>query len=179
MKVLLTVASRHGSTNLVADAIREELETPACRVHLSDPDLVANLVEYDAVVLGSAVYAGHWLRPAVDFARRFEAELCTMPVWLFSSGPIGEPPIPSTPPIEALEWSNRLGARGHQVFAGRLDRQQLGFGERLAVRLVNAPDGDFRPWLEIGRWARSIRASLETAAATGSPARRELQEVRS
>jgi menaquinone-dependent protoporphyrinogen oxidase len=47
---------------------------------------------YDAVVLGSAVYLGNWMKPAKEFAVREAAALAAVPVWLFSSGPIGSPP---------------------------------------------------------------------------------------
>jgi hypothetical protein len=49
---------------------------------------------YDAVVLGSAVYAGHWLKPARALADRCAAALRARPVWLFSSGPVGDPAKP-------------------------------------------------------------------------------------
>jgi menaquinone-dependent protoporphyrinogen IX oxidase len=49
---------------------------------------------YDAVVLGSAVYAGHWLKPAREPVGRLGTFLADRPVWLFSSGPVGDPPKP-------------------------------------------------------------------------------------
>ena len=168
MKVLVTAASRHGSTQMIADCIREELEAAGCRVHLADPDSVADVEEYDAVVLGSAVYAGHWLKPARKLAQRLEFDLRGKPVWLFSSGPVGEPAKPAGSPIDAIEWSGRLHAQGHEVFTGRLDREQLGFGERLVVRAVDAPNGDYRSWLVIGRWARSIATALKAMEASAS-----------
>ncbi len=33
---------------------------------------------------------GHWLKPAKQFVERHAAALDKRPVWLFSSGPIGE-----------------------------------------------------------------------------------------
>ena len=96
-----------------------------------------------------------------DFAERFEAELRKLPVWLFSSGPLGDPAKPTQPPAEGLELAHRLNAVDHQVFEGRLERGQLGLGERTVVRMVGAPTGDYRPWLAIGAWARRIAISLE------------------
>jgi len=169
MKVLVTVASRHGSTSLIGDAIREELAATGVKAHLIDPELVTDISEYDAVVLGSAVYAGRWLKPARAFAKRFDAALTRKPVWLFSSGPVGEPPTPTRPAAEALELAQRLGARDHHVFEGRIERDLLGLGERF--RIANLPSGDFRPWVAITVWTRRIAASLkseiEPAAARG------------
>jgi menaquinone-dependent protoporphyrinogen oxidase len=168
MRVLVVVASRHGSTNLIADCLREELDAAGCQADLLDVEAAPGIAEYDAVVLGSAVYGGHWLKPARKFAERYEAGLRGKPVWLFSSGPVGEPARPDDPPVDAVEWLRRLGARGHEVFAGRLERAQLGWGERLRARAIDAPDGDYRSWLAIGRWARSIAAELRQT--TASPA---------
>jgi menaquinone-dependent protoporphyrinogen oxidase len=51
---------------------------------------VDDLGPYEAVVLGSAVYAGSWMKDAVSFAERHGDALARMRVWLFSSGPLGE-----------------------------------------------------------------------------------------
>lgn len=161
MKVLVTVASRHGSTSMIGDAIREELVATGVTAHLVEPELVTDISQYDAVVLGSAVYAGRWLKPARAFARRFESELTRKAVWLFSSGPVGEPPKPTQPPAEALDLTQRLGARDHQVFEGRIEPDVLGFGERTVVRIGGTETGDFRPWVAITIWARRISTALK------------------
>jgi len=168
MKVLVAAASRHGSTELIADCIHEELEYSGCQAELADPDGVTSLADYDAVVLGSAVYAGHWLKPAKRLVTRLEGQLRGKPVWLFSSGPISGRANLSEPPADAAEISARLGAKEHRVFDGRIERDQLGFGERL--RLRGAASSDDRDWLEIGRWARSIATSLhEQGSARQAP----------
>lgn len=166
MKVLVAVASRHGSTSMIGDCIREELIATGVSAHLLEPNEVGDIGQYDAVVIGSAVYAGRWLGPARRFVNRFEAELARKPVWLFSSGPIGEPAKPTQPPAEALEIAHRLGARDHQVFEGRLERDLLSLAERAVVRVVGAQSGDFRSWVAITVWARSISASLKSELAT-------------
>ena len=49
---------------------------------------VMSLEDWDAVVLGSAIYAAHWQKDARRFASRFRTELAARPLWLFSSGPL-------------------------------------------------------------------------------------------
>lgn len=178
MKVLLTVASRHGSTRLMADCMREELEALGATAHVLEPDLVSDISRYDAVVIGSGVYAGRWLKPARTFAERFEGQLLQKPVWLFSSGPVGEPPKPTIASPDAVALAERLHAKEHRIFAGRLERSNLGFGERIIVRVVGAQEGDYRPWPEIAAWARSIADALPVMApvaaasrSSGAPAR--------
>lgn len=60
------------------------------QIETRDASLVTSVEGYDAVVLGSAVYMGHWLELAVKFAETFVDELRRLPVWVFSSGPVGE-----------------------------------------------------------------------------------------
>ena len=43
-----------------------------------------------AVVLGSAITAGSWMKEAVEFVHRLAEPLAERSVWLFSSGPLGE-----------------------------------------------------------------------------------------
>ena len=159
MKVVVAAASRHGSTEMIADCIHEELEYGGCQAYLMDPDSLTSVADYDAVVLGSAVYAGHWLKPARKLASRLETQLRGKPVWLFSSGPVGAIEQ-GAPPPDAVEIAGRLGAREHRVFPGRVEQDQLSFSERLGARGLGGRSEDDRDWIEIGRWARSIAASL-------------------
>ena len=86
-----------------------------------------------------------------------------MPVWLFSSGPLGaDDPQPEGEPVHLDQLIGRTGARGHRTFVGKLDKDELGFGERLIVRAVGAPDGDFRDWDAIRVWADEIAEELLT-----------------
>jgi menaquinone-dependent protoporphyrinogen oxidase len=63
MVVWVTVASKYGATREVADAIAEELRR-SHDVRLRDAEEADGFDDAGAVVLGSAVYAGHWLEPA-------------------------------------------------------------------------------------------------------------------
>jgi menaquinone-dependent protoporphyrinogen oxidase len=162
MKILVTVGSRHGATDEMGAAVRAALNDAGMEAEQVAPEQVTSLDGYDAVVIGSGVYGGRW----VDSARRFVDghldELRTRPVWLFSSGPLGEPPKPDEEPAEGMEMATRVGAREHRVFAGSLDRDKLNFGERVIVGLVKAPYGDFRSWPTISAWAGSIARVLRS-----------------
>ena len=98
------------------------------------------------------------------------AELSERPVWLFSSGPLGEPAKPEAPPTDAAEMLEATGARDHMVFPGNLDKHRLGLAERAIVAAVKAPEGDYRPWAEIDAWAGRIAAALATPARVAVPA---------
>jgi menaquinone-dependent protoporphyrinogen oxidase len=116
---------------------------------------------YDAAVIGSAVYLGRWMAEAVAFVRRQKAALRPIPVWLFSSGPLGDAqPQPLGEPHQLDELMVAARARGHRLFSGRLDKTQLGLGERLIIKAVHAPVGDFRDWDDVRGWAREIGETL-------------------
>jgi menaquinone-dependent protoporphyrinogen oxidase len=160
MRVLVTVASRHGATGEIGGMIGGVLERAGLDVEYRDPAGVTDPEAYDAVVLGSAIYAGRWLEAARAFADRHAVALAKRPTWLFSSGPIGDPPMPPGEVPEALALVDRIGAHAHRSFRGRLDRRRLGFLERTVTRALKAPDGDFRDLDEIRAWADEIAADL-------------------
>jgi menaquinone-dependent protoporphyrinogen oxidase len=111
-------------------------------------------------VLGSAVYAGHWLQPARELVDRCGSELAARPVWLFSSGPIGDPPKPEEDPVDVAEITAATRAREHRVFAGKLVKKQLRFPDKAIVSALRVPEGDFRDWAEIRGWAAGIAGAL-------------------
>lgn len=160
MKVLVAVASKHGATMEIGQVIEASLRSSGLEVDLQRIEDVSGLGPYDALVLGSGVYAGHWLRPAREFVEVHEGELKRRPVWLFSSGPVGDPPKPLENPAEVTAVAKRIGSRGHRLFAGKIEGSDLGISEKALVALVRAPDGDFRPWSEISTWAESIAQHL-------------------
>ncbi|WP_298455716.1 flavodoxin domain-containing protein [uncultured Cellulomonas sp.] len=160
MRVLLAVASRHGATREIADRIATELAGEGHVVDVVDPVDVDDLGPYDAVVLGSAVYTGHWLPEARVFARRFGSELAGRPLWLFSSGLATAPSAATSAPAQLRELLARSGARGHESFAGRLDLAALSRAERAIIAAARAPEGDQRDMGAVASWARRVGAEL-------------------
>lgn len=165
-RVLVVVASRHGATRGIAEALARDLAATAAGAaagltavavpvdHSPDP------ARFDAVVLGSAVYAGRWLETARTYAGTHAPALRERPVWLFSSGPIGVPPYPPDEVHDVRSLMQLTGARSHRVFAGRLEKESLGFGERAMVTAMRAPLGDFRDWAAVRAWAEEIADEL-------------------
>jgi menaquinone-dependent protoporphyrinogen oxidase len=164
MKVLVAVASKHGATMEIGQVIEASIRSAGLDVELKRVEDVSSLSAYGAFVIGSGVYAGHWMRPAREFIEVHEGELKQQPVWLFSSGPVGDPPKPLENPAEVAAVVKRLGCRGHRLFPGRIEGSDLGLSEKALVALVRAPDGDFRPWSEIATWAESIATQLQAPA---------------
>jgi menaquinone-dependent protoporphyrinogen oxidase len=171
MTVLVVVASRHGGTLGIAEAVAAGLcdaGVPADLVRLTDAGLHADTDPdpggYEAVVLGSAVYGAHWLVEAARWADDHADALRTRPVWLFSSGPVAPGLVPDSAAerdavlVEGLTAD--LGARGHRLFGGRLERASLTPQELAVVTAFRVADVDSRDLPAARRWAEAIAAEL-------------------
>jgi menaquinone-dependent protoporphyrinogen oxidase len=152
--------------------IRAVLEKEGLDVDLIAPEEIERIDAYDAVVLGSGVYAGHWLKPAKEFVQRFEAELRNRPMFVFSSGPVGAHPKDSDEPAEIAAVDASTHPIDHRVFGGRITPSQLGPFEKLIVKVVKAPMIDDRPWDEIAYWAEEIARYLNGVPGDEVPAAR-------
>jgi len=161
MKALVAYASRHGATREIAEAIAAALREAGVDADLASFDDDPQPGGYDAFVLGSAVYMGRWLESARAFAEANGPQLAHAATWIFSSGPVGDPPRPAEDAaVQIVEVAAAVRPREHRLFGGRLERRRLGLGERAMAAAFGVQDGDFRDWDEIGAWARSIAAAL-------------------
>ena len=160
MRVLVTAASKHGATNEIGETIADVLRQRGLDVTIATVDDVQSLDAYDAVILGSAIYVGRWLKSARQFVARHGGELASRSVWLFSSGPIGDPAMPKEEAVDIAEMMRITGARGHRTFAGKLARGDLGLAEKMVATALRVKDGDFRDWRGVAEWAATIAEAL-------------------
>ena len=166
MRVLVIHASQFGATKGIAERIAEVLARRGLRAEAYPVTELSNLSGANAVVLGSAVHAGHWLDDATRFVYRHQDELWQVPVWLFSSGPLGDRAVaaPQADPKEVGAFRVLVEPRGHVVFAGAYDRETADFShsgliERAVVSRM-MPEGDWRDWDAIDTWAEGIATAL-------------------
>jgi menaquinone-dependent protoporphyrinogen oxidase len=162
MMVLVSAASKYGATGEIADAVAAVLAERGLEVTVLPPEQVGEIELFDAAVLGSAVYMGQWMRPARELVDRHGAALAARPVWLFSSGPVGEPAKPAENPVDFSKILETTKARDHRLFAGRLIRKHLSFPDRAMASAIRAQEGDFRNWAEIRAWAADIASALQS-----------------
>ena len=160
MKVLVCAASKYGATSEIARAVADVLAERGCEVTVLSPQEVGAVEEFDAVVLGSAVYMGQWMKPARELAERSAAALASRPVWLFSSGPVGEPAKPADNPVDVTKILQATKARDHRIFTGKLVKKHLSFPDRAMASAIRAQEGDFRNWTGIRDWATGIADTL-------------------
>jgi menaquinone-dependent protoporphyrinogen oxidase len=68
-RILVTYASKYGSTGGVAEAIGKGLCSKGAAADVLLTKNVVNLSSYQGVVVGSAIYMGKWLPDAVEFVK--------------------------------------------------------------------------------------------------------------
>jgi menaquinone-dependent protoporphyrinogen oxidase len=164
-RVLVAYSSKMGSTAEIAEAIGEELRRSGAEVDVSDARTAAPPLEYDAVVLGSAVYAARWLKPARRYLKQNRNQLAHRPTWLFQSGPVGRSGD-QTSRTEAsgkvVTIAGEIGIEPPVVFGGNLDPARA--KSRIAKWVATSDAaGDYRDWDQIRGWAASIAQQLPAA----------------
>ncbi|MBN1375470.1 MAG: flavodoxin domain-containing protein [Dehalococcoidia bacterium] len=164
--VVVAYASKHGMTAEIAARIGETLRQAGLQVDILPVKRVKDLKKYGAAVLGSAIYITMWRKDMVKFLNSKEQQLSAMPVWLFSSGPLGK-----GDPLELSQgWSlpeslrpliDRIKPRNTALFHGAIDIKKMGILEKWVIKNVKAPTGDFRDWEAVTAWANRIADALK------------------
>lgn len=158
---LVAYGTRMSSTREIAEAIGQELQRAGIDATVSNAGDVGSIDGYDAVVVGSAVYAGRWRSEAVDLLARLAAAKAHRRTWIFQSGPFEK--ITDTGghavPKKVQRLSTQLGAPPVATFGGRIEpATATGF---IARRMAAGPNaGDYRDFTEIRSWARGIAAHM-------------------
>jgi menaquinone-dependent protoporphyrinogen oxidase len=175
MRVLIAYASRYGATQGIAERIAATLRRQGLEATVESARQAGDPAGYDVAIIGSAIYMFHWMKPAKNFVQRNSKSLANRPVWLFSSGPLGNKPqndqgrdlCEILEPKEIAVFKGTVNPREHRVFFGAMDGSKLGFWHRLIYKLpanrdgALFPNGDFRNWDEIDAWASSIAGTLK------------------
>jgi menaquinone-dependent protoporphyrinogen oxidase len=168
-KILVTFASRTGSTAEVARAIGKTLAENGAQVDVRPMQEVQDLAPYNAVVAGSAIRGSKWLPEAAQFIDTHRAELAqkrfaqfTVCITLAMSNTeqYRSAVAKWVAPVRALVMPLSEG-----FFPGMLDFNKLPLnldvlGLRLAVVLGIFPRDDRRDWNAVHAWAESIRPML-------------------
>ena len=163
-KVLVTYASKYGSTQEVADAVAASLREKGLAVDLQPVRKVHSLDGYKAVVLGAAIYYGMWHKDAVNFLSQNEAALSQRPVAVFALGPNSTDEnerqscqAQFDKELAKFPWLKPVVT---ELFGGRYPAK-LRFPDSMVAALPASPmhgkpASDVRDWTAIRAWASSL-----------------------
>jgi menaquinone-dependent protoporphyrinogen oxidase len=169
-KILITYASRAGSTVGVAEAIANRLGEAGALVEVLPMGEVKDLTGYHAVVACSAIQNRAWLPEAVKFVKAHRSALARKPYAIFAvcmtlamkDGEKYRPDVSTwLAPVRALVKPVSEG-----IFAGALDISKIpSFADRLKFRLSVFfgvwSEGDHRDWDAINHWADGLYSILQ------------------
>jgi menaquinone-dependent protoporphyrinogen oxidase len=168
-KILVTYASRTGSTAEVAEAIGKTLGASGAQVDVVPMKDVKDLAPYRAVVAGSAIRKSKWLPEAEQFVKTHRATLAQKPFAEFTvcitlamsnTEQYRAAVAKWVEPVRAL-----LQPLSEGFFAGMLDFTKMPMSlDTLSMRAMVAmhvfPSDDRRDWNAIRAWAESLRPLL-------------------
>lgn len=170
-RVLVSYATRFGSTREIASAIAHELNTSGFTAQAAETGSGLIPEEYDAFVIGSPLYGGKWLSNAAVFAFAMAEQMKGKPVALFSVGTLvlNSPERGRTEHsefigglVEVTQMGQALNVVADVVFSGYFDRSNLPWWLRIIDRFAPTPQGDHRDWPAIQAWAKSLVPKFET-----------------
>jgi menaquinone-dependent protoporphyrinogen oxidase len=158
-RILVAYATRAGSTIDAAETVGRVLRDGGAAVDVRPVGAVADLADYDALVVGSAVRAAEALR----LLERHAPGLGDRPVAYFVvCGTLKDDTPENRRTVDAyLDPLRRIkepAAVG--LFAGKIDHRTLNPLIRLLLKLMKAPEGDWRDWERIRSWAAELLPRL-------------------
>ncbi len=159
MHVLVAYGSKMGGTKGIAEMVGAELESSGAHVDVMPARTVREIASYDAIVVGGALYSTRWHKDARWFVKRYKRALASMPVWLFSSGPLDDSASKQDiPPVRLVKNVMRQShARGHVTFGGRISADAKGFP---AAAMAKEKAGDWRDPDRVRMWAKQVAEDL-------------------
>ena len=175
-EILIAYVTRSGSTEDVAEAMGMTIHEAGVAVDVKPMADVESIAEGTAVILGTALYVGHFPKEFHRFVARFRRELDNVRPWIFVLGPTEEEPKnfaaaeeQARKELAKYPW---LHAADVRVFGGKFDPHHLNlpFPFSLVMKLPGnpmkkLPTSDIRDWDWIRRWAGAIAEHVKKGPA--------------
>ncbi len=159
-RILVTYATKKGSTREVAEAIALRLEGHGLTTTLLPAAEIDELGDFDAVVIGGALYTGRWHADARRFLKEFREPLAGMQLAVFAIGPLttsDEDVAGARKQLDhALEKTPELEPVAVAIFGGVVVPDKLHFP------FSRMPASDARDWETIRAWADEVAETVRT-----------------
>jgi menaquinone-dependent protoporphyrinogen oxidase len=179
-RILVLYASTHGHTGRIADRIGATLERTGVHARVCDvaqSGAAIDLDQFDGVIAGASIHAGHHQHDMVAWLRRHHERLSAMPSAFFS---VSLTAVDETDEaraavrdliaelVEATGWTPRETV----AFGGALQFKEYNLPTRVLMRLIARrhdphvdvhQDTDYTDWAAVERFAEAFAASLDAS----------------
>lgn len=163
--VLVTYATRSGSTAEVAQAVAQTLRENSISVDIQPVRSARSLEQYAGVVLGVPLYMTRFHKDARRFLAENRETLRKVPVALFVLGPAKKDEKDWTgaqkqleKELAAVSWFSPVSQK---ILGGKFDPAKLSFPFNLIPALRRIPASDVRDWAAIRDWATDLASILQ------------------
>jgi menaquinone-dependent protoporphyrinogen oxidase len=164
-KILVTYASRTGTTSGIAEVISRRLSEKGYHVDVLPLEEVHDISDYNSIIIGSAIQNRQWLPEAMNFIMENQDQLRKIKTALFTvcitlSMKNSEKYLP-----EIRKWVNpvkeMISPTREAYFAGKLDINKIAsLSDRMKFRLSVLfgvwSEGDHRDWEAIREWTDDL-----------------------
>lgn len=166
-KVLVVYATKSGCTTDIAKKIGDTLAERGASVDVVPAEKAGDVAGYDAVVVGSGVRMGQWHESARTWVTSNSAALKGLPVAFYTCNltlaqepeKVDEVRAFTDPLIEA----SGVTPVDIGLFAGWNEPKKFSLVERVVMKAMKAPQGDFRDFSAVGEWAQGVAPKLGLA----------------
>lgn len=168
-KVLVVYGTGTGCTAGIAERIGASLAEKGATVEVVSAKEAPIPAGYDAVLVGSGVRAGSWHKPVKE--------------WVAINASVLKPGAPGAVPVAFFTACLTMSATPEKaddvraytdaliaetgvepvdvgLFAGWNEPKEFSFIERSVLKLMKAPQGDFRDWAAIDAWGAQVAEKL-------------------
>ena len=163
-KVLVVYGTGTGCTAGIAERIGRAVAATGASVEVVAAKDAPDPALYDAILVGSGIRAGNWHAPVKTWVAKNAQTLKGKPVAFYTAclalatDPTKVDDVRAcTDPIVA-----ETGVRPVDVgtFAGWNEPKKFSFLERMIMKMMKAPEGDFRDWAAIDAWSEKMAGRL-------------------
>lgn len=178
--VLILYASKHGHTAKIAHRIAQSIRDDGVTAHVQDSNTAAELspTDYDGVIVGASIHAGHHQRGIVDWAKHHQITLSDMPSAFFSvclaaADDNDEARATARKYIDDFADETGWAPRATTTFAGALQYLEYDFFTRTLIRLMMSHQGhptdtsrdfDYTDWDAVELFGQEFAAMVSPAA---------------
>lgn len=166
VRALVAYATWKGSTKEIAEKIGETLRDKTIDVEVCPAKNVKSVASYHAVILGTGIHAGRCHPDAFRFARKHRKKLKDIPFALFvvcltARNTTPEAQCQVRAYLSALEKSlGNIEPMNVGLFGGMVNFKMFPWYVQWLLKKMKVPEGDFRDWKAIQKWASDLKGSL-------------------